>query len=216
MGVSYNRLWKMLIDKNMKRIEMQYLTGISGNILARMGKNQYVSMETIEKICKKLDCTVDKILLTHGHFDHIGGVAAVKAATGAKVVISAEDAPMLTSSRKSLAAFSFLSQAPAQADILVQDGDTVTLGNTVFTVLATPGHTPGGVCYITEHCIFSGDTLFFCSCGRTDFPGGSSREIMDSLQKLAALPGDYTVYPGHDRFSTLNFERQHNPYMKKL
>ena len=59
MGVSYNRLWKMLIDKNMKRIEMQYLTGISGNILARMGKNQYVSMETIEKICKKLDCTVD-------------------------------------------------------------------------------------------------------------------------------------------------------------
>ena len=132
------------------------------------------------------------------------------------VVISAEDAPMLTSSRKSLAAFSFLSQTPAQADILVQDGDTVTLGNTVFTVLATPGHTPGGVCYITEHCIFSGDTLFFCSCGRTDFPGGSSREIMDSLQKLAALPGDYTVYPGHDRFSTLNFERQHNPYMKKL
>ena len=61
MGVSYNRLWKMLIDKNMKRIEMQYLTGISGNILARMGKNQYVSMETIEKICKKLDCTVDEI-----------------------------------------------------------------------------------------------------------------------------------------------------------
>lgn len=123
---------------------------------------------------------------------------------------------MLTSSRKSLAAFSFLSQAPAQADILVQDGDTVTLGNTVFTVLATPGHTPGGVCYIAGDCIFSGDTLFFCSCGRTDFPGGSSREMMDSLQKLAALPGDYTVYPGHDRFSTLNFERQHNPYMKKL
>ena len=170
----------------------------------------------IREECRKLELSPELILLTHGHFDHIGGVAAVKAATGAKVVISAEDAPMLTSSRKSLAAFSFLSQTPAQADILVQDGDTVTLGNTVFTVLATPGHTPGGVCYITEHCIFSGDTLFFCSCGRTDFPGGSSREIMDSLQKLAALPGDYTVYPGHDRFSTLNFERQHNPYMKKL
>ena len=62
MGVSYNRLWKMLIEKNMKRIEMQYLTGISGNILARMGKNQYVSMETIEKICKKLDCTMDEMM----------------------------------------------------------------------------------------------------------------------------------------------------------
>ena len=62
MGVSYNRLWKMLIDKNMKRIEMQYLTGNRGNILARMGKNQYVSMETIEKICKKLDCTVDEMM----------------------------------------------------------------------------------------------------------------------------------------------------------
>ena len=69
MGVSYNRLWKMLIDKNMKRIEMQYLTGISGNILARMGKNQYVSMETIEKICKKLDCTVDEMMeFTDEHF----------------------------------------------------------------------------------------------------------------------------------------------------
>ena len=164
---------------------------------------------------RKNDLDVKLILLTHGHFDHIGGVAAVKAATGAKVVISAEDAPMLTSSRKSLAAFSFLSQAPAQADILVQDGDTVTLGGTVFTVLATPGHTPGGVCYIAEDCIFSGDTLFFCSCGRTDFPGGNSREIMDSLQKLAALPGDYTVYPGHDSATDMDYERKYNPYMKQ-
>ena len=70
MGVSYNRLWKMLIDKNMKRIEMQYLTEISGNILARMGKNQYVSMETIEKICKKLDCTVDEMMVFGGiHYE---------------------------------------------------------------------------------------------------------------------------------------------------
>ena len=71
MGVSYNRLWKMLIDKNMKRIEMQYLTGISGNILARMGKNQYVSMETIEKICKKLDCTVDEIQMMSNKSRHV-------------------------------------------------------------------------------------------------------------------------------------------------
>ena len=108
------------------------------------------------------DAKLDYILLTHGHFDHIGGVAAVKAATGAKVVISAEDASMLTSSRKSLAAFSFLSQAPAQADILVQDGDTVTLGNTVFTVLATPRRI-NSPCSVAPTVLPSISTLACCT-----------------------------------------------------
>ena len=119
------------------------------------------------------DAKLDYILLTHGHFDHIGGVAAVKAATGAKVVISAEDAPMLTSSRKSLAAFSFLSQAPAQADILVQDGDTVTLGNTAFTVLATPGHTPA-VCVILPGTVSLAATRCFSAlAGARIFPAAA-------------------------------------------
>ena len=158
---------------------------------------------------------LEYILLTHGHFDHIGGVKAVFEKTGAKVLISKEDEPMLSSSILSLAAFCGGVQNNTAAYGNVADGDVITLGESKIKVIATPGHTKGGVCYVCDNNVFTGDTMFFCSCGRTDFPGGSSQEIMQSLKKIAGLKGDLTVYPGHDRFSSLDFERANNPFLNR-
>lgn len=160
------------------------------------------------------DTDLKYILLTHGHFDHIIGVKSVKEKYGAQVVISKEDEPMLNSSKLSLAVFCNAPQNNVDADIIVKDGDEITLGEIKIKVMATPGHTSGSVCYIAENCIFSGDTLFYCSCGRTDFPSGSHEQMMSSLQKLKALDGDYKVYTGHNKLTTLDFERKNNPYMK--
>ena len=190
--------------------------------------NCYLITDTATGKSALVDCTEDSkkmrdfiagadleyILLTHGHFDHITGVKGIKELTGARVVIGAEDCPMLSSSKESLAAFCGAEQNNTTADIIVKDQDAIALGESVITVIATPGHTKGGVCYLCGDSLFTGDTLFFCSCGRTDFPGGSVSEIKNSLKRLALLQGNCNVYPGHDRVSTLDFERANNPYMK--
>lgn len=157
---------------------------------------------------------LEYILLTHGHYDHISGVRDVKKLTGAKAVIAAEDEPMLSSARHSLAVFCGGEQNDTTADIIVDDNDVIKLGESEIKVIKTPGHTDGSVCYICDDKLFCGDTLFYCSCGRTDFPTGSTQKMLDSLKKLSQLKGDYKVYPGHDSFSTLDFERKNNPYMK--
>lgn len=156
-----------------------------------------------------------KILLTHGHYDHMGGVAALQAATGATVYIHEADAPMLSDDELNLAQWIVGHSVSSVTDYKVlQDGDEIVQDECTFHVLHTPGHTKGSVCYQLEHTLFTGDTLFWLSRGRTDFPGGNDDELYASLQRLKQLDGEYDVLPGHNETSTLSYERQHNPNLR--
>lgn len=147
--------------------------------------------------------TLEAILLTHGHFDHVGGVRDLAADTGCRVYIHPADLampPMLTA-------------GPIYYTDTYQEGDAVTQAGLSFRVLHTPGHTPGSVCLRHDNHLFSGDTLFAGSCGRTDLPGGDSGAIRASLKRLAEIPEDLTLHPGHGPGSTLAQEKKYNPYL---
>lgn len=155
------------------------------------------------------------ILLTHGHFDHIMGVLDVRKNYGGKIVIHEKDADCFTNEEKSLLdTFGFDGVLPEKADILVRDGDKLPFADGEIEVMHTPGHTEGSVCYLIGDKIFSGDTLFYGSVGRTDFKSGSFEEIIKSVKRLALLEGDRKVYPGHNMLTTLDNERKHNVYLK--
>ena len=150
---------------------------------------------------------IRSILLTHAHYDHTGGVAGLlEALPGIPVYLHPDDAARLGSP-----VFPALGTDPTPYG----DGDLVKVGGIDVQVLHTPGHTPGGVCLMAGDALFTGDTLFQGSMGRTDLPGGSYKEIMASLKRLAGLPGDYHVLPGHMDLSTLEAERRGNYYMRE-
>lgn len=165
------------------------------------------------------DITLKKILLTHGHFDHIMGVSEVAEKTGAEVFIHKEDEDMLSSTILNLSSFMGDAGFKAVSEYTtVVDGQTIDFSGVPVKVLHTPGHTRGSVCYICENKIFSGDTLFKRSIGRTDFPGGSYSEIMNSLAKIKSLyksGEDFEVFPGHESLTTLSAEISGNMYMKE-
>ena len=147
---------------------------------------------------------VEAILLTHGHFDHVGGVKAIAEETGCKVYIHQLD--MELPQRLTLGTVPY-------TDNYVE-GDVLSLAGLTIAVMHTPGHTPGGVCLLCEDVMFSGDTLFAGTCGRTDLPGSSYKDMWASLARLAALEKDYQVLPGHGESSTLFLEKRLNPYLQ--
>lgn len=171
--------------------------------------------QRIKNLLDEHELTLKKILLTHGHYDHIGAAGEAADVYGAQVYIHEEDSPMLASRTKSLADAIGAGQFNEITKFTtVTNGDVIILDELSFEVIHTPGHTRGGVCYKCGNALFTGDTLFKLSMGRTDFPGGNMGEMFKSLQKITKLEGDYDIYPGHNETSTLAYERKNNPYLK--
>lgn len=156
---------------------------------------------------------VKYIVNTHGHIDHIAANAVVKDGTDAKLVIHAEDVPLLSDPESNLSLYMGRKYCSPPADLIIGEGDELTVGKLVFSVLHTPGHTKGSISLKGDGVIFSGDTLFKDSVGRTDFPGGSYSELVASIKNKILPCGDQViVYPGHGPVTTVGYERVHNPF----
>lgn len=149
---------------------------------------------------------IDKILLTHAHFDHVGGLSALRRA--------APDAPIYVHALDTVEELNMSHGKLVYTDTYAE-GDEIAVGSLSVRVLHTPGHTQGSVCLMAQNAIFTGDTLFAGSCGRVDFAGGSSEQMLASLKRLGQLAGDYEIYPGHGESSTLSCERRTNPYLRE-
>lgn len=145
------------------------------------------------------------IFLTHGHFDHTGAAAALSQETGAPIWMHRADAAPSPEPYR---------YCPPEGTRFYSDGDTVKVGSLIFRVLETPGHSAGSVTLMCQDALFTGDTLFEGSCGRTDLPGGDLDKLMASLRRLGDIPGNYEVWPGHMDPTTLDIEKANNYYMR--
>lgn len=206
---------------NLRNESMYKITALYGSGL--LDENSYIitdetsgksavidpSFSNVNEIAEKYDIT--HILLTHGHFDHVASVDALKSLTGAEVIIHEDDLDLLKNPLMNLSPVVGMNIS-LTADSAVKDGEKINVGDTEFTVIHTPGHTPGSVCYICGGAMFTGDTLFKDSIGRTDFPSSSYESMLGSLKRLYELETDYILYPGHDEASTLFAEKANNRY----
>lgn len=172
----------------------------------------------IQEILQKHNLTVKRIVLTHAHIDHIGGVAELVSKTGAPVYLNFDDLPILDQLDWQAGWLGVPAPKRFKIDAPLREGDIFRLGVTQFHVLHTPGHTPGSVSLWIpqEKKLISGDTLFRDSMGRTDLPGGDAQKILQSIrQKLLTLPADTIVMPGHGPGTTIGWEKQYNPFFRE-
>jgi glyoxylase-like metal-dependent hydrolase (beta-lactamase superfamily II) len=170
------------------------------------------AQERVFDECKKRGLEPKFVLLTHGHYDHIGGCGVMQE-NGAKIICG-ENEVKLVSSRDNLAVISGTKIGKFTIDSTLKDGEEIELCGMKIKTIATPGHTAGGISYIVENNLFTGDTLFLESVGRTDLPTGNARQLIDSVRKLFSLDGDFKVYCGHEDDTTLDYERKNNPYVR--
>ena len=173
------------------------------------------SAKALYEEIKKLDCVCEAILLTHGHFDHADGVDELKALTGAKVYAHEDEKKVLNDPSYNLSDDFVATGSKYDADVFVNDSEHLKLSGFDIAVIHTPGHTPGGICFYIEEekILFSGDSLFNQSIGRTDFLGGSASQLIRSIkEKLLCLPDDVNVYPGHGAATSIGYEKKYNPF----
>lgn len=171
--------------------------------------------DRIIDMLKNNDFRLKYIINTHAHFDHVGVNQALKDATGAEIMIHEKDEDLL----KAVADQAFLyglDVPPSKPDRLLKDGDEIEIGRIKLKVIHTPGHSEGGICLLGDGFLFTGDTIFAGSAGRTDFPGGDMEKLLRSIrERLALLPDDTHVFPGHGPETTIGEEKENNPFFKE-
>ena len=173
--------------------------------------------DKIISIIEKNNYIVKYIIITHGHFDHILALKHIKQKYNVPVAIHKNDAEYLSNNSLNLSSnIPNIKLESIDADIILNDGDTLALGKYNVEVIHTPGHTHGGICIKADGVLFSGDTLFYNSIGRTDFPTGSFDKLEESIKKLYTLDDKIKVYPGHGGSTTIGYEKQSNPYVRGI